>query len=63
MLNNALGQHASFEKADDSRLEESLNEFTRRFFNLLAEANEPVFEGVTESKLLVCIRLLSFTSN
>jgi len=57
MLNNALGQHASFDEADDSRLEESPNEFTRRFYNLLAEANEPVFEGVTESKLSVCIRL------
>jgi len=27
MLNNALSQHSSFEKVDDNRLEESLNEF------------------------------------
>ena len=63
MLNNALGQHASFEQADDSRLEESPNEITQRFYNLLAESNEPVFEGVKESKLLVCIRHLAFKSN
>ena len=31
MLNNALGQHASFEDAEDNRLEESQNEFTQRF--------------------------------
>jgi len=30
MLNNALGQHVSFEEVDDSRLEESPNEFTQR---------------------------------
>ena len=63
MLNNALGQHDSFEEADDSHLEDSPNDFTQRFYNLLAEANEPAFEGVTESKLSVCIRLLSFKSN
>jgi len=28
MLNNALGQHASFEEVDDSRLEKSPNELT-----------------------------------
>ena len=63
MLHNALGQHASFEQVDDSRLEESPNEITQRFYNLLAEANEPVFEGVKVSKLSVCIRLLAFKSN
>ena len=63
MLNNALGQHASFEEANDSCLEESPNEFTQRFYNLLAKANEPVFDGVTVSKLSICIRLLSFKSN
>ena len=63
MLSNALGQHDSFEEVDESYLEESSNDFTQRFYNLLAEANEPVFERVTESKLLVCISLLSFKSN
>jgi len=48
MLNNALGQHASFEEADNNRLEESPNEFTQRFYNLLVEANEHVFEGAIE---------------
>jgi len=48
MLNNALGQHASFEEEDDSHLKESPNEFTQRFYNLLAKENEPIFEGVTK---------------
>jgi len=63
MLSNALGQHDSFEEADKSHLEESPNDFTQRFYNLLADANELVFEGVTKSKLSVCIRLLSLKSN
>jgi len=63
MLNNSLSPHASFEEADDSRLDESQNEFTKRFYNLLAEANEPIFERVIRSKLSLCIRLLSFKSN
>jgi len=57
MLNNALGQHASFEEANNSRSEESTNDFTKRFYNLLVEANEPIFEGLIESKLSVCARL------
>jgi len=30
---------------------------------LLAEANQPLFEGVRDSKLLVCVRLLSYKTN
>jgi len=63
MVNDALNWHASFEQQDNSRLEESPNEATQRFYNLLAEANQPVFEGVTESKLPICIRLLACKSN
>ena len=63
MLNNALGQRDSFEQVNDNCLEESPNELTQRFYNLLGEANELVFEGVRESKLSVCIRLLAFKSN
>jgi len=37
--------------------------FTLRFYNLLVEANEPIFEGVIESKLSLCIRLLAVKSN
>jgi len=55
MVNDALNRHASFEQQDNSRLEESPNEATQRFYNLLAEANQPVFEGVTESKLSICL--------
>jgi len=36
MLNNALDQHASFEQENQGHLEESPNEFTQRFYNLLA---------------------------
>ena len=45
MVNDALNRHASFEQQDNSRLKESLNEATQRFYNLLAEANQPIFEG------------------
>ncbi|XP_022642850.1 uncharacterized protein LOC111242675 isoform X2 [Vigna radiata var. radiata] len=48
MVDNTLRQHAE-QEANDSRDEESPNESTRRFYNLLAEANQPVFEGSSES--------------
>ena len=56
-------RHALFEQQDDNHLEESPNEASQRFYNVLANANQPVFEGVTESKLSVCIRLLACKSN
>ncbi|XP_017428832.2 uncharacterized protein LOC108336898 [Vigna angularis] len=44
MVDNALRRHAE-QEADDSPDEESPNESTQRFYNLLAEANQPVFEA------------------
>jgi len=55
LVNDGLNQHASFEEQDNSHLEEPPHEATQRFYNILAEANQPAFEGVTESKLSVCI--------
>ncbi|KAG2404768.1 Vesicle transport v-SNARE 13 [Vigna angularis] len=62
MVDNALRRHAE-QEANDSHDEESPNETTQRFYNLLAEANQPVFEGSTESKLSVCIRLMACKYN
>jgi len=62
MVNDALNRHASFEQLDDCRLEESPNEATQSFYNLLVE-NQPVFEGVTKSKLSIYIRLLACKFN
>ena len=44
MVNDALNRHASFEQQDNSHLEESPNEATQRVYNLLAEANQPIFK-------------------
>ncbi|XP_017420332.1 uncharacterized protein LOC108330357 [Vigna angularis] len=62
MVDNVLRRHAE-QEANDSHYEEPPNETTQRFFNLLTEENLPVFEGSTESKLLVCIRLMAGKSN
>ena len=62
MVDDALRRHAE-QEPNDSRDEESPNESTQRFYNLLAEANQPVFEGSSESKLSVCIRLMAGKSN
>ncbi|XP_052734137.1 uncharacterized protein LOC108319357 [Vigna angularis] len=58
MVNNALHRHHE-QEANGSHDEESPNEATQRFYKLLTEANLPVFEGSSESKLSVSIRLLA----
>ena len=59
MVNNALCQFQSTQQPNDTNLEECPNESTQRFYNLLAEANQPLFEGAKDSKLSACVRLLS----
>jgi len=63
MVNNALCQFQSTQQPNDTNLEECPNESTQRFYNLLAEANQPLFEGARDSKFSVCVRLLSYKSN
>jgi len=63
MMNSALWQHEALQGTQSSNIEEPLNEDTQQCYNLLAEANNPLFEGSLESKILVCVRLLSYKSN
>ena len=35
----------------------------KRFYNLLVEANKPLYEGASDSKLSISTRLLAFKSN
>ena len=63
MVNSALWQHETLQGVQSSNIEEPLTEDTQQFYNLLAEANKPLFEGSSESKLSVCVRLLSYKSN
>jgi len=62
MLCDALRQHGSFE-IPETNFEEPPNEATQWFYNLLVESNEPLFEGSSESKLSICVRLLACKSN
>ena len=63
MVNSALWQHETLQGVQSSNIEEPPTEDTQQFYNLLAEANKPLFEGSSESKLSVCVRLLSYKSN
>jgi len=63
MVSNALCQFESAQQPNDTNLEECPNETTQRFYNLLTEANQPLFERATHSKLSVYVRLMSYKSN
>ncbi|PNX83399.1 hypothetical protein L195_g039441, partial [Trifolium pratense] len=54
VVNNGLG--------DEYEGDELPNAEAQRFFNLLKETNEPLFEGSTDSKLTVCVRLIGLKS-
>ena len=45
VVNNALCHFQSTQQPNDTNLEKCPNESTQRFYNLLAEANQPLFEG------------------
>jgi len=65
MVFDALRQHEIFESSYLHNMDEHEhpNEEDQRFYNLLLEANKPLFKGVTDSKLSVCARLLASKSN
>jgi len=48
---------------NDEYVEESHNAEAQRFYDMLATANEPIYDGATESKLSVAIRLLVARTN
>ncbi|XP_068503878.1 uncharacterized protein [Phaseolus vulgaris] len=63
MVCDALGQHETFEPSNFNNREEPPNEEAQRFYDLLLEANEPLFEGAVDSKLSMCMKLLACKSN
>ena len=57
MVCDALMQPHTFEAPNSNNMEEPPNEDTQRFYNLLVEANEPLYEGATNSTLSISGRL------
>ena len=62
-VETSLMSLTTFEAPNSNNIEEPLNEDTQRFYNLLVEANEPLYEGASDSKLSISTRLLACKSN
>ncbi|XP_058750302.1 uncharacterized protein LOC131623315 isoform X2 [Vicia villosa] len=64
MIGDALGVNVAYDEQQDSGDEEELpNEKSQKFYELLKEINTPLFEGSSDSKLSMCVRLLAAKSN
>ena len=60
---DVLGQHETFEPSNSNNREESPNVEAQRFYDLMLEANKSLFEGVVDSKLSMCVKLLACKCN
>jgi len=60
---DAFGLNEAFEPSNFNNREEPPNEEAQRFYDLLLEDNERLFEGVVDSKLPMCVKLLACKSN
>ncbi|XP_058752188.1 uncharacterized protein LOC131625341 [Vicia villosa] len=63
MFTDALGVNVAYDEPQDIDGEELPNEKAQRFYQLLKEINIPLFEGSSDSKLSMCVRLLAAKSN
>ncbi|XP_058739830.1 uncharacterized protein LOC131612031 [Vicia villosa] len=63
MFTDALGVNVAYDEPQDLDGEELPNEKAQRFYQLLKEINIPLFEGSSDSKLSMCVRLLAAKSN
>ncbi|XP_047170715.1 uncharacterized protein LOC124839018, partial [Vigna umbellata] len=63
MVHDALRQNESCQATTSKKIEEASNEDTQRFYNILLDANQPLYEGASDSKLSMCVRLLACKSN
>ena len=63
MVCDALRQPKTFEAPNSNNKEEPPNKATQRFYNLLVEANKSLYEGASDSKVSISMRLLVFKSN
>ncbi|GAU21611.1 hypothetical protein TSUD_250940 [Trifolium subterraneum] len=62
MITDALGIGLA-DDGDEYDGDQVPNADAQRFFNLLKDTNEPLFEDSTDSKLTVCVRLLGLKCN
>ncbi|CAK8534900.1 unnamed protein product [Lathyrus sativus] len=63
MVGNAFRVNVTYDEPQDFDGEELSNEEAQRLYQLLKEMNTPLFEGSTDSKLSMCVRLLAAKSN
>ena len=53
----------TFEAPKSNNMEEPSNEDTQRFYNLLVGTNKQLYEGASDSKLSISVKLLACKSN
>ncbi|XP_058767341.1 uncharacterized protein LOC131641034 [Vicia villosa] len=63
MVEDAFGVNVTYDEPEDFGGEELPNEEAQKFYQLLNEMNTPLFDGSSESKLSMCVRLLAAKSN
>ena len=63
MVYDALRQQQSSQPPSSNTMEEALNEQTQRFYNLLLDASTLLYEGASDSKLSMCVKLLACKLN
>jgi hypothetical protein len=61
MLGDALGVNLAYEGGGEEEI--IPNEKALKFYSMMKEVNEPLFEGSSDSKLSMCVRLLAARSN
>ena len=63
MVSDAFGVNVAYDEPEDFDAEELPNENAQKFYQLLKEINIPLFEGSSDSRLSMCVRLLAAKSN
>ena len=63
MVSDALGVNVAYDEPQDFDVEEIPNEKPQKSYQLLKERNIPLFEGSSDSRLSMCVRLLAAKSN
>ncbi|GAU27327.1 hypothetical protein TSUD_05530 [Trifolium subterraneum] len=61
MVGDALGVNLSYERGGEEEI--IPNEKALKFYSMMEEVNKPLFEGSSDSKLSMCVRLLAARSN
>ncbi|GAU18184.1 hypothetical protein TSUD_248850 [Trifolium subterraneum] len=61
MVGDTLGVNLSYERGGEEEI--IPNEKALKFYSMMEEVNKPLFEGSSDSKLSMCVRLLAAKSN